>query len=654
MTGFSERVNKRIFWVASLLALVSQGVFALGFVGLLAYGEKQVELREQLITGMRTSYPWIDSVAWVSNPDWVPQLYEARRYTNKELLLRIYRSQEVAFDRLESKILTNDQKDVFSRYLISWSERVRLCQGFYAQFDQHLTGQCEIYAEEAMPENWLSLYRDRLFTDMYFYLEGGFVEVYGTRKGNLKACNLTPVSVNTVAAQTAFSDRLTHTYARLGIDQSSPELVRNLGIFNPGECKSSTIIKYDRDVSVYFASVPANSQLSKFVNRELRKGISSHYSSYRPTILNACDKKSVLGFADFSRDHCDGEVYHLTSLAYESKNNALSFQAMTTHPYLMFLDYRRFNGHSWTFDQIAYAQNEAVKFSHIADTQWELDKKWRGKVSHFLLPADLDNRYGALRPGIYFKNGHRVNYYREPLDIPNQGHLVGINDREVWSVYDVYEELEQHGFSRRAGIKVPITLAVTGYDRLQVTRYIFNQQYLPYFIENRNGFIDGFVQDLTWGQEWVSCGATNLAKGAVNLLHWSACGIFGWIAEDQNFCGGTDGQVFEYEDVGECSWKQTQQWAFASQVYPDEFEFGQIASWFVPVGTNTLKVFRGQKLAKSSTYVRALSYGTAEALDNTFIELGTAAPGASFDQKLNMAWIPAGLGFVSGALFYPK
>ena len=654
MFNESERTSKRMFWLLSALCLISQVMFTLGFAAFAIYGEKRVDLKRHLIENLREYYPWIDTVAWVSTPDWVPHIYESKKYTPKELLLRITKAQESRIQYLSEKKLSHDKKSVFFEYLLPWSERVRLCQGYRAQFEKHITKDCAAYDMESMPKEWLAVFRDHLFTEMYFYLRNGFVETHNTQEGSLLTCNLTPVSVQTVSAQTAFSAKLMKTYERLGLDSASRDLFENLGWFSPGECKTTPVRKYDTEISVFFSSVEKNDQITRFVNRELEKG-TSRRGKNSPETLFVCSKNGSESFAEIVTGSCkEGDGYQLTSLALREESDKLSYQAMINHPLLMFLDYKKFNGHSWTNSQISTAQKESEKYANIAITQWELHKKWHSKVSYFLLPAELDNRYGALRPGVYYKDGRSVNYYRELLDIPNQGHLVGINDREVWSVFDIYEELEHHGFSRSAGIKVPVTLAVAGYDRLFQTRYIFNQSNLPYFIENRNGFIDGFIQDLTWGQEWVSCGATNFVKGLGNIVHLSFCGVLEWVSDNENVCRRDKGDVFEYEDIGECSWKRTQQWAFASQVHPGQFEFGQVVSWFMPIGTTALRIFKGQKLSKSSTFARALSYGTAEALDNAFIEFGTIKPGAPFDEKMKNAWIPAGLGFVSGAIFYPK
>lgn len=659
MTGLSEKTTKKLFFIFSVSGLVLQFFFILCFLGFIFYGEMRVNLKESLIEKLRVNYPWIDSVAWVANPSWVPHLFEVKNYDSKALLYRIYEAQSDTFALFEDELhLSSNQKAIFKEYLLPWSERLRLCQGYLAQFGVNFTEECDIYASESMPKLWFNLFKETLFFDMYFYVRGGFVDTFETSSGYLTACNLSPIEVNKFLTQSAFSNRLVKTYKNLGFSNADNYLFSYMGKFEPGTCKTRPVLKFDESVSVYFSSTPADQELSDFVDKELNKGLRKKYSFQPSTFPFVCFNNNPIGFAKIENDICPNhDVYRITSLALKNKDRDLTFQAITTHPILPFLDYKNFNNNYWASSQIDAAKIEAIKFGEIANAQWALSQKWENKISHFLLPANIKNPLGALRPGIYFDEGHRVNYYREPLDIPNEGHLIGINNREIWSEYDVYEELEYHGFSRNAGIKKPIHLAITGYERLHQTRYLFNQQNLPNFINDSGelrAFIDGGMQDLTWGQEWISCGASNVGRGVANAIHWLGCTLMETITEDTAYCQNEPGKALDYENIGECSWKRTQQWAYSSHAYPTGFEIGQVASWFIPVGVNTLKFFKGQKLAKSSTAIRAVSYGTAEALDNTLIEIGTVAPLSPLESKLNRAWIPAGLGFISGAIFHPK
>lgn len=656
LTFAADSKAKASFRRLGYFSVLCQFGFAILFVGLALYSSAQVDFREQAISNIREEYPWIDQVAWVTDSRWVPSLFSKNNSSPSDLLNRIYEAQEKVMMDLEFDIRgSNDNKTgIFTDYLYVWSERVRFCQLFNLQTDSHYTSDCLSFFNEKLPDQWLTLFKNELFDRLYFSLENRFVRVSETETSYLSACNFAPYSVRTVSASSSLSGNLVDFYNRIGLSGISDWFISDLGEFKPGECIKRPIIQYDRELSVLFDSRPLSTEIAQWVDVQLSAGRDLYRTSNSSSILLCKTNFNGFSTASYENPNCASEsLVQFSTFASVNSGETTSFQALTLHPALWIIEGDDINGQFWSSNvHIADAKLKAVYWASIAETQFELDNKWRHRDSHFLFPADISNHYGALSQGVYFENGQRVDMYKEDLEIPSEGLLLSLNDREIWSVYDIYEALDKHGHSRSAGIAKPIKLAVYKYDGEIESRYFFNKNYLPDFLEETSGLLEGFMQDITYGQEWIACGGENILRTIGNFLNWGSCKLWTSTFRDSRNCMNS-GKVFALKNVSECSWRRVQQYAFASQTNPIAFEIGRISSLFVPVGTTTLKLLKGKKLAKASKFQRSISYGVAEALDNAAIEMGTRAPGAPFSRGLDHAAIPAGIGFVSGALFHP-
>lgn len=645
-------------WLSIFLTIAA----SISLVGYILISSERIKLKKELIYELSREYPWIGQVVWFASPDWVPFPGENVPSDPITLLKRIYQVQE---DRIATYRLiredTQRQTSTFEKFILTWSEQIRLCDYYYAQAGNHLQPECLDYYLKKMDEYWVSVFKTQYFENMYFYLDRGHITKKARQKSKFRYCNLSPLSSTLDVAKNLASSDLVYFY-RDSLDMKdfgSFQMTSDLTV-EPGDCVLHSFAAFDIEPRINFYARAASMARADWVDAALTKAFPSRPQSFLSDTVEGFElcSTSINGdWAQYKLDSCYTNTKLFPYYPYASGNLNSGYQAVSIHPLLNLAGDQIYEPNLLFGSVLHQAQNDARYWAEIVNAQYELHQKWLGRAPHFYLDADIDDTFGPLSHGVSMSNMASEDLYGEKYDIPAFGKIIGINGRYVWSIYDIYESLHQHGISREAGIGKPLQVLLANHNQSYGVRYKFNTNHLPGFIENTNGFIEGFEHDITYGQEWLACGAENTLKAIGNTLvkaPWAICKIFVWLVDSDTSCGEVPNNIFNYEDIGECSWKRTQQYAFAMQEHPTVYNAGQIISWFIPVGTNTLRVLKGQKLAKSNYVVRAGSYGMAEMLDNSLIEIGSAPPGKPLNERFDKLALPAGIGFVAGALFHPK
>lgn len=606
------------------------------------------QTREELIKQLSVEYPWTIRIAPVTHPSWVPGLFDKNRNLT-HILERIYKAQEYQSDRLfiRYELGLSTLEESFGKFLQLWSQRLFLCQ-------ESSLSICDPYG--TMPDKWTRLYSQQLITKMYFEIDGLKVRVSPTTEGKVTYCNLTPYKVNGVIAWESMSIDLVTNYINYGIPNIGDVFVESASELLPGECIFKKAYIYDSELYSYSFSQVIKDEVFEFSEREFRRmgstiegeksedieysvllclGSSNGvlYGDYYDEELRNCDEANAFPVFPTDENHID-------------RNKNIS-QALLMHPYVLQMSSSQgpLNKDQVLSDyQVSILQSISKKLGEVTERQYHLDEKWKERRPSFLLAADLSDPYGIFIPGVNFDNGREDNsYLDEYIKIPPSGTLQSINKKEVWSIYDVYDILDEHGNSRDAGIAKALSLEILGIPNIVKSRYIFNLENLPSFIDpDTTGLPEGFEKTFTYGMIKPYCGGlNNFLYPIVNTAKNFTCDLTGYMCL----------QDIHTEETYECVWRKTQQYAFAAQSHSLGYKIGDMLAVAVPVGAKGVTKLFAPLLAKSSRTVKILVPAAIEAADNVIASWSTAAPSLTPEEKMEMAKFNALFGLATGAGF---
>ncbi len=614
--------------------------------------EKQtIELYEKVEETVINEAPWLLNVFYSTDINFLPTPWGIKNLSRDEILKLLFDFHQKAVDKIDrDSTLEYEMIANFREYFHHWSLLVSICNG------EIIPAACnsQNYYAGMIDQKWSNIYAQNFIQEFYFFFDDFAGQVISGEPFEVShlTCNFNPYSVNTEVIAITKSEFLIQYWESIGVSIAG-EIDVFKSISNPGYCEYITIFQYDTNIDIKYSLYPNNKTFTTFVDNglaiaggvgyEIEEDTEAFYSEYvciRPfknhftanliseDRIQECDESNRVYSPQYYAEIFMPSEDSVASRAFALNQYFMVFDDLTTFPK--------------TDVEISAAQILVIQMANVALEQWELYKKWSVVTPNFILSANIDDLNGYLGYGVYFNEGKPDGAYHEYIRIPEEGVIDELNGREIWSKYDIYEALHRHGHSRTAGIAVPLRIRMRGVQEDVQARYLFNESNLPYFLHVTNGFIEGFIESATFSQNWIACTGETLLKAGSNLLLSSITSDYDEGFQYRSF--------FKIHDMPECQWRKTQQYAYAAQAYPDNYDFGQIATYFLPTGAGAVKFFAGARLAKLSKPARLLVPALANTAENVLSAYMVQAPSLTFEEKMDGLELPAGIGFAAGLL----
>jgi hypothetical protein len=529
---------------------------------------------------------------------------------------------------------------------------------------EHDKPACREVARTPAARRWLDWFGASIFEDdHYLYLKDGRSFFGGKVTATLRLCNLAPYSVqNVLYYEKDVFDGTTEGWFRLQAGECESH-TRKFSNVEPGFLVHSAGVDLDEirwvtdQVNAIIAQDddPRNDSLKASFLDETR----AHWTAaYKCVEVSSMERKTSL--AEEVEASCPPGTRPAPFMRpVHGAGEEAGFFLAIEHPNLSLLP----NGERPDEATLNASLQSAAKLAESVSRQVFFDANWSTGPPPFLLGAALVDFNGPLNPGIGLTNALPMTIFGVDSPLEDGDVVVSINGDPVFGERDLYQLLVNHGLSRQHGIGVPLTLEIyrQGYDsmlRVQTT-YVFNENFREYSGDRQGpAFWYGMTEPIFFGgAEFATCAGSNLLKGFGNLLSAFAQGLCeGMDGED---CGDSE-LPFEYHDVAECNWQQTQLSALARQKHHQLFSDAQ---WLGIVSPSGVRLLAGKTLRRravrsfgASALTRAVVDAGLESVETALWSLGTAPPGEPLAERLQKAGVDAsygaGMGFVSGIIIH--
>lgn len=606
-------------WPILLLQAASL-VLALTVAGwtlaLAAVGEWRMTVRESLVSAAQANSPWLERVIWhLPAKDWMPLPWE-RRGDVPDLLRAIAASNGRALETMPLPEPSADGGNSVRRYFEGWGAARAFCASLGVQYPHEAAQVCGEY--ETPDSEWIRLFAEHFATDLAVTERFGRVVVSERPAQPVRLCNLAPFAVRIARVADVASENAVRFYRETLQMPAGGFHITGWEELQAGACVHTHVAGIDRQPEVYLHARPEEPAFAAWL-----EGVWTRY--YLPELdADAVAEAQAGGVAGYgctlngsfewvtdAPDECMGDARSTPFVGGLRLENPEQFFAFTYPGFSGYESALNTDGTGIDEQRLAESLEATASLHRLAQRQFELQRAWAFRTPRFLLGAELEDVNGPLLEGVEAHGIPQQTILGDWVDIPSAGVLLGVNDEPVHGVEDVHELFEAHGGSRAAGIMKMLKLRLfDGNDtRDYFTAFRFNPNAAQEFDTNV-GFWTGFVEGFFFNQEVLACG-------------------------------------FDLE----CAWIAEQRNAFARQVAPEEFAFGEGMSMFVPVGGwvgRSLRMLSGVR--RASVAAKLLSAPVAEAGVESLRALSLAPASLPLEQKLEAAGEGAVLGFVFGAV----
>jgi len=603
---------------------------------------------ERLISLAQNDYPLIGHFSAGVPPSWVPLPWKLSDLTPARIVDAVLAQAQDNLQRADLQELDGRTEANTARYIRRWAVFVSLCDYVNATRSEADVSSCSNAASYELGQ----MHRDAFLAHLdgeWFIDPTGYVPTLMRRTRVTEAvCSIAPIPMIHEAAIRFTEPKTAEFYARrLNIDVSTGYKTPALTV-HPGACdlvEIPVMLRPDTTSNMRSRSTEQNVRLKTWF-------IENYGRYHRPEVLEAAFTlgQGLSEQAEFERhgaSHCIATgrghsggffEYGLQSCSASQSEDFVESQVTagfsTVHIAFLpeFQDARPILQEPDPA-QSRYLLNDARRaaeaWAPMVSDQFAKWQRWRDKEPRFFLTRDdtqfVKDENGPFAVGVSLSQIPQTTILGEALDIPSRGsltHLYALSpdarkqpgefrfETQIWSKYDLYDALSQHGSRRDLGIQAYLGVDLVtphGTSEIYAARHRFNGRTWQEF-DTSSGFWDGF-------------------------LHGFAFGTGDWI--------------------------QQQQYAYARQFHATEFFWGETLSFFLPVGPTILRSFgrigRVSKSARllSTLRVRVLS-GLAEGGLGYGYQIATA-PGLQPEQRTQyLAETDSKLSFAFGFLFPPS
>lgn len=621
------------------------GAFLIVFFALVGESRWRTAEQQKLSTQLIHEDPALRQYFQYIDPSWVPYPWQQSEQSEERLLSRIAVRTKRKLDRIEGSTwwMWHSYESRFSLYLKFWGAHIRVCEILAVKQSASGISACNSKHSNKLPVPWRDTFFEHYAENLYIDNSGHVPELKSYIPSLHMACNLTPLKMNVGRADTIVSPSTITFYNKfLGKKLGSVRRIPN-ELFQPGECKEYIVNGYGIDPAegnVRFSSQFENEATANWFYRiwsnyhftPLREEwfVNQQHAEFASLLseegLSLCGAPvEKASWQDVAASSCSARTASDRYLPGHRLANGTTL-AVFGYPGLSDTQSAIDSEGLFNQDAVSILKIELARLHRLIVEQQRLERKWASRIHKFYLTFDdrtyVDDPNGPLNPGVSASSIPSETILGESLDVPSSLDVnFIISDRgrrrsdqigsDVWSKYDLFEAVEAHGNSRKAGIRRLLVIGWKSPDGKMSTPYVVRYRFNPHayqeFDQNVGG-MTGFIYGLTFG-------------------------------------------------VGD--WLTQQRYAYARQIDPAAFAGGEIASYFVPIGPTVIKWVgragrggRGGRAVARGISGRILS-GAVEAALSAAYEYATAPPLQVDAVTSSRAEFGAKLGFAFGALFPP-
>lgn len=633
-------IRHRLHIVSSVLYFSA----AILVLGIMTYSSWLAQTRESLISLAGRAYPGIEIQIWQLGNHWVPYPWEHHPNSPDEVIKRI-QTRTLSYLQELNRRSTNSSsfaRSNFAQFLKLWGTYRNFCKA-YIQKNGQINTKCKYEHIMSYTKTWAYTYHKN-FVEKFFVSDSGVyprLEMINSEKYSI--CNMTPLAAS-VLSLSAISSRRTaefaHEILRMEIGQMYLPPAISL---KPGSCVSMVNNYFDilRDMNKFwYYSYFENSEEAQWFENiwenyhypELKDPTfkeTLRQASYEQALTNGIvvcglsrilDRSEWINAEDISCNRNEAGIIFSSNDFLEGGESygVISYPGLSSPGQFASLD-----GTGISEDAIEENQKKFVSLGNMVTRQFLLYSKWSKTISKYFLTLNdydfLKDNNGPLLLGVSASNIPRKTIRREDVEVPSLADITllishpwerkggKVNTRLVYSVYDIFEILEEHGSSADRGIEGNISFVngpISDAPDIYTTAYRFNVQARQVF-------------------------DTNIS-------------IFTGIKYGLPIIGS--------------SWEEWQQYRYLYQINSDAFEVGEFLSFFAPVGPGVLRFFgRGAKgAAAGARFSRMVASGAIEAALAAGYSYAMAPPLKPEILVREEAQFGALFGFAFGAFFAPK
>jgi hypothetical protein len=590
-----------------------------------------------LVDQLSDDYPKIYRHIEYIDPSWIPFPWEQGQRKNDVLMKRISARSVGKLNRIDfvSK-WTLSRKKHFDTYLKFWWGHKQLC-AYMAEYGSNVV-ECNSPHSFELNNVWRAVFVNKLDRDYYINVSGKYPQLDSKLRGHERVCNYSPLTTVVSVLNRASNAETVEFYDQF-LKLSIAELSYYVGgELSPGDCQFYSGVGYGIDPmqgnmlyatnfvepnkGVWFESVWSQYHLPE-IGEAYSELLEISAESQRLGGLRACSPDTLDAvWLDDSKCISRAGEDRLYSSGLSTPNGERAL--IIGYPSFAYFDTLMLDLQLGEFTKRSRkdAKRGALALKELLDEQYSLDMKWQKRKTKFFLTFD-DYQYvtdynGPLKVGINATLIPSSTILEEPLATPDAANLsVLISERRGWRKKDIltplysraslFEALDSHGNSRKAGIRKLITLA-------------YGPSTDPKFFVSRFRFNLGSSQSFDTNTSVL----TGFKYGA----------LFG--------IGG---------------WQEQQRYAFARQKNPGAFKLGEFGSFLIPYGQwlkiptgagKAAKMSKGGKMVKVATLEGRLLSGALEGALSVAYEQMTAPPLQDPKFTTEMSKIGGAAGFAFG------